>query len=133
MSDPADEVIRSVLSMISGKWKVPIIRVLSTKGDTQFNQLVRELDGISARILTIQLKELSEDGLVIRMEFGKEMNRNPPEVLYALSYKGASLIPILAAMGKWGTEHNPEKCDRISFDGPGMDGYPIWKNVSDIK
>ncbi len=88
------------LDLISGRWKVMVIYWL-LKGDRRFNQLQRELRGISHRTLTKQLRELEADGLVERQDFAK----NPPHVEYRLSGLGRSLEPILLAMHEWAEAH----------------------------
>ncbi len=68
------------LDLVSGRWKVMVIYWL-LKGDRRFNQLQRDLSGISHRTLTKQLRELEADGLVERHDFAE----NPPRVEYRLS------------------------------------------------
>jgi DNA-binding HxlR family transcriptional regulator len=68
------------LDLISGRWKALVIYWL-LKGDRRFNQLQRDLSGITHRTLTKQLRELEADGLVERHDFGE----NPPRVAYRLS------------------------------------------------
>lgn len=92
--------VETTLSLIAGKWKVLIIYHL-LKGTRRFNQLQRDLGGITHRTLSKQLKEMEEDGLVQRIDY-KEI---PPRVEYALSPLGTSLKSILMAMHKWGEQH----------------------------
>lgn len=93
--------VETTLSLLSGKWKVMIIYYL-LKGTTRFNQLQRDLGSITHRTLSKQLKEMEEDGLVIRTDYGEI----PPRVEYALSPLGQSLAPVLKAMHKWGEAQN---------------------------
>lgn len=88
------------LDLISGRWKAMVIYWL-LKGDRRFNQLQRDLSGISHRTLTKQLRELEADGLVERHDFSE----NPPRVEYRLSTLGQSLEPILLAMHEWALAH----------------------------
>lgn len=88
------------LDLISGRWKVMVIYWL-LKGDRRFNQLQRDLSGISHRTLTKQLRELEADGLVERHDFAEV----PPRVEYRLSSFGHSLEPILLAMHEWAVAH----------------------------
>jgi DNA-binding HxlR family transcriptional regulator len=88
------------LDLISGRWKAMVIYWL-LKGDRRFNQLQRDLSGISHRTLTKQLRELEADGLVERHDFSE----NPPRVEYRLSTLGQSLEPILRAMHEWAVSH----------------------------
>lgn len=84
------------LDLISGRWKVMVIYWL-LKGDRRFNQLQRDLSGITHRTLAKQLRELEADGLVERHDFSEI----PPRVEYRLSPLGHSLEPILLAMHEW--------------------------------
>jgi DNA-binding HxlR family transcriptional regulator len=70
----------------------------------RFNQLQRDLSGITHRTLAKQLKEMEADGLVEREDFG-EM---PPHVEYRLTSLGRSLEPVLAAMHDWAIQHGAE-------------------------
>jgi len=88
------------LDLISGRWKVLVIYWL-LKGDRRFNQLQRDLRGITHRTLTKQLREMETDGLVERYDF-REI---PPRVEYRLSSLGQSLEPILLAMHEWAESH----------------------------
>jgi DNA-binding HxlR family transcriptional regulator len=88
------------LDLISGRWKAMVIYWL-LKGDRRFNQLQRDLSGISHRTLAKQLRELEADGLVERHDFA-EM---PPRVEYRLSSLGHTLEPILLAMHEWAVAH----------------------------
>lgn len=92
--------VTATLSVIGGRWKPIIIWTLS-HGNKRFGQLDAIIEGISRKILTEQLKELEADGLIIRTEY-KEI---PPKVVYELSEKGQSLMPVMLAMSNWGSEH----------------------------
>ena len=85
------------MSMIGGKWK-PIILYLISKGANRFGVLQRGIDGISKQMLTKQLRELEEDGILDRKIFAEI----PPRVEYSISEKGKSLFPIIDAMRSWG-------------------------------
>jgi DNA-binding HxlR family transcriptional regulator len=86
----------SVLDLIAGRWKVLIIYYL-LQGERRFNQLQRDLGGITHRTLAKQLREMEAAGLVERHDHGEI----PPRVDYRLSKRGKSLEPILMAMHKW--------------------------------
>ncbi|MGQ0555105.1 MAG: winged helix-turn-helix transcriptional regulator [Nitrospiraceae bacterium] len=88
------------LDLVSGRWKVMMIYWL-LKGDRRFNQLQRDLSGISHRTLAKQLRELEADGLVERHDFSEI----PSHVEYRLSSLGHSLEPILGAMHEWAVAH----------------------------
>lgn len=91
-------VVRTV-GYIGGKWK-PIILILLINGKVRFGKLSLLMPEISRKILTQQLRELEEDGLIIR----KVYNEKPPRVEYELSDIGKTLIPVLKAMYDWGVQ-----------------------------
>ncbi|MBD1381959.1 winged helix-turn-helix transcriptional regulator [Metabacillus arenae] len=86
-------------NVIAGRWKVIILWHLSQR-TIRFNEFQRCLPGISKGILTRQLRELEDDGMVHR-EVYKEV---PPKVEYSLTELGKRFIPILDAMEVWGKE-----------------------------
>ncbi|MEM7163314.1 MAG: helix-turn-helix domain-containing protein [Bacteroidota bacterium] len=89
--------LSQALSVIGGKWKPVIIYQLS-KSKKRFGQLQLAVKGISRKVMTDQLKELVEDGLVLRTEFAEI----PPRVEYQLTDKGEDLLPILQSIADWG-------------------------------
>lgn len=93
----------STIAMISDKWKVLIICKLR-KGTLRFNELKRELQGVTQRVLTHQLRELEADGLVKRTIYAEV----PPRVEYALTEVGRTLVPILDNLEEWAEEHATE-------------------------
>ena len=88
------------LDVIAGRWKVMVIFWL-LQDKRRFNQLQRDLSGITHRTLAKQLKEMEADGLVERKDFGEI----PPRVEYRLTPLGRSLEPVLAAMHEWAIQH----------------------------
>lgn len=95
---PTDEECRiePLVSAISGRWKLLVIYWLAQETH-RFNQLQRNLGGITHRTLTRQLSELQEAGFVSRKDF----KTIPPHVEYSLTPLGQSLIPLLQAMHDW--------------------------------
>lgn len=93
----SDCPVTYTMSMIGGKWK-PIILYLISKGANRFGILERGIDGISKQMLTKQLREMEDDGILIRKIFAEI----PPRVEYSISDKGKSLFPIIDAMRCWG-------------------------------
>lgn len=89
------------LSMIGGRWRLVILYWLAEQETTRFNELRRRIGRITEKTLSIQLKEMERDGLVIR----KEHPQIPPKVEYSLSEKGRSLYPLMEAMCAWGENH----------------------------
>lgn len=88
------------VGMVAGKWKFLIIWLLSQK-TRRFNELHREMPGISQAILTTQLRELERDGLIHR-EVYKEV---PPKVEYSLTEIALEFIPIIIQMGEFGKKY----------------------------
>ena len=89
------------LSLISGKYKMVVLYTLATFGVVRFNELKRFIKMIPYKTLSSTLKELEEDGLIIRTEYPQI----PPKVEYTLSERGHSLIPILDSMCEWGEQN----------------------------
>ena len=84
-------------SMLGGKWKLVIIDRLRKKEFIRFGFLAASIDNISRKVLTDQLKELINDGLVLR----KQYNEIPPRVEYSLTKKGESLCSIFKSIEDW--------------------------------
>lgn len=92
--------IEVTLNYLGGKWKTVILYLLS-KETMRFNELEREISGITHKMLAQQLKELERDGLVAR----KDYNIVPPKVEYSLTELGQSLTPILSSMCAWAADN----------------------------
>jgi len=88
------------LSLIGGKWKALILWYL---GDTtlRFSELRRALPQVTQKMLTQQLRELEDSGLVNRFIY----TQIPPKVEYSLTDAGKSLLPILATLCQWGEDY----------------------------
>ena len=86
------------LSIISGKWKVVILWHLGVEGPHRFNELQRLFPSISHKVLSNQLKELTEDGIVNRTVYPEI----PSRVEYYMTELGMSLLPIVEMMYDWG-------------------------------
>ena len=89
------------LSLIQGKYKMTILYTLMEFQVVRFNELQRYISGISFKTLSSSLKELEQDGLIIRNEYPQI----PPKVEYSLSDRGKSLMPILDGMCEWGDKN----------------------------
>lgn len=96
--------VETTLSILSGKWKLMIIYHL-LKEKKRFNQLQRDLGKVTHRSLSKQLKEMEDDGLVIRTDYGEI----PPRVEYSLSPLGHSLQEVLQTMSEWGEAYEAVK------------------------
>jgi len=84
--------------VVCGKWTLLIIRDLAD-GRSRFCELERSLKGISPRTLSIRLRALEEEGVVVRETFPEV----PPRVEYALTEKGRALVPIIEGMRTYGS------------------------------
>lgn len=92
--------VASALRAIEGKWKLPILWVLSQSGTLRYSELRKSVMGITNMMLTSSLKELEECGLVSRVQY----NEIPPRVDYSLTKAGEKLLPVLDELAKWGKE-----------------------------
>lgn len=92
--------VAATVQIIGSKWKLLIIRNLLLR-PWRFNELQKNLEGISQKVLTDSLRSMEDDGIVIRTVFPEV----PPHVEYSLSPLGDTLRPILDAMEKWGREY----------------------------
>lgn len=100
---PAECPVNTTLSIIGGKWKVLIIYNLSHE-TRRFNELRRQLPDITQRMLTLQLRELEDDGMVHRQVYAQV----PPKVEYSLTEFGRTLLPVVDAMHQWGAAYAAE-------------------------
>jgi DNA-binding HxlR family transcriptional regulator len=89
------------MSIISGKYKVVIIWHLGNEGPLRFGELFKLFTGISNRILTKQLRELEQDGIISRSVYPVV----PPKVEYYLTDLGKTLLPIVNEIYRWGKEN----------------------------
>ena len=89
--------VATTVSIIGSKWKLLIIRNLLDR-PWRFNELKKDLEGISQKVLTDALRSMEEDGIITRTVYPEV----PPRVEYALSELGESMRPILDAMKDWG-------------------------------
>jgi DNA-binding HxlR family transcriptional regulator len=86
--------------IIGGKWKGPILYYL-LEGTKRFGELRRLLPDVTQRMLTMQLRELEENGVIERKVYAEV----PPKVEYSMSATGMTLSPIIALMKEWGTAY----------------------------
>ncbi|MEC0201276.1 helix-turn-helix domain-containing protein [Paenibacillus lautus] len=99
---PQDTGFGYTLSLIGGKYKMIILYWLSENKVMRHNELKRSIGSISYKTLSIMLKELEADELIVRTEFPQV----PPKVEYTLSERGLSLIPVLHMMCEWGEKNS---------------------------
>lgn len=89
--------IATTVSLVGSKWKLLIIRNLMQR-PWRFNELQKSLDGVSQKVLTESLRQLTEDGLVYR----KDYKTNPPKVEYGMTKLGEKLLNVLKSMEEFG-------------------------------
>ncbi|QSF46893.1 winged helix-turn-helix transcriptional regulator [Paenibacillus tianjinensis] len=108
--------VEFTLDVIGGKWKgVLLYHLMDEK--KRFNEFRRICPGITQRMLTLQLRELEEDGVVHREVY----HQVPPKVEYSLTEFGKTLIPIIKLMRDWGEVYktkqlSSESCEQIEAD-----------------
>jgi DNA-binding HxlR family transcriptional regulator len=105
--------VRDVLDRIGDAWSVLVILLLGEYGPYRFNALKRAIGDISQRMLAVTLRHLERDGLITRKVFPT----NPPQVEYALTDLGRSLLGRIEILTEWAVEnHGPIKAARQHYD-----------------
>ena len=92
--------VRDALDILNGKWKLPIIVTL-TFGEKRFTEIAKEVEGITDRMLSRELRDLEINGLIRR----KVEDSYPVRVTYALTAYSKSLNEVIESLRKWGTKH----------------------------
>ena len=95
--------VATTVQLIGSKWKLLILRNLRMR-PWRFNELRRDLEGVSQKVLTDSLRAMEDDGIITRTVYAEV----PPRVEYAQSPLGESMGPILDAMAKWGEEYKKQ-------------------------
>ena len=98
--------VATAVSLIGGKWKLLIIRNLKER-PWRFNELQRDIEGISQKVLTDSLRQMIDDGLVYRHDY-QEM---PPKVEYGLMELGKEMLPIIDALADFGNYYKSSIID----------------------
>ena len=96
--------VATTVQLIGSKWKLLILRNLLIR-PWRFNELQKDLAGISQKVLTESLRTMEEDGIITRTVFAEV----PPKVEYALSELGESMRPIIKVMEQWGIYYQDAK------------------------
>lgn len=100
------------MNYIGGKWKTVVLWYL--KNETlRFGELKKRIPDITEKMLSIQLRALEEDGLILRNVYGI---KPPVKVEYSLTDFGKTLIPVLNAVAKWGRELGEDKGELVFLD-----------------
>ncbi len=102
---------------IGGKYKGRILWYLHTHSVLRYGELRRQINGVTAKMLTQTLRELEEDGLISREIF----HQVPPKVEYSLAETGKELIPFIMYLNKWGEK-------QMARSGGGADGQTLKAN-----
>ena len=110
--------VRQILDRIADKWSLLAIALLEGR-TLRFNELRREIDGISQRMLSVTLRQLERDGLVLRHVYA----RVPARVEYELSDTGEALLLALTPLLDWGKSHQ----DAIAEARERFDRLQLWR------
>ena len=100
-----DCVLQGALEIIGGKWKLPILCSLAANGASRYNELLRNISGISNTMLSKMLRELERDRLIMRTEYLEV----PVRVEYDLTEKAKKLQPIMLDLIRWSLEGEEEE------------------------
>ena len=95
--------VATTVALIGSKWKLLILRNLLAR-PWRFNEMKKNLEGISQKVLTDSLRSLDDDGIITRTVYPEV----PPRVEYALSELGESMRPIINAMESWGLSYQEQ-------------------------
>ncbi len=95
--------VATTVSLIGSKWKLLILRNLLAR-PWRFNELKKDLHGISQKVLTDSLRSMEADGIINRTVYPEV----PPKVVYSLSALGESMRPIIKAMETWGISYKQQ-------------------------
>ncbi|MFC3831217.1 MULTISPECIES: winged helix-turn-helix transcriptional regulator [Niastella] len=99
-----------VMDLVGGKWKAVILYHLKDT-NKRYGELRKEMPGVTERTLSLQLKQLEEDGLISRQVFGK---KPPVKVVYSLTEFGKSFSPVLHAIIGWGDQIAAQKGEFVN-------------------
>jgi DNA-binding HxlR family transcriptional regulator len=97
------EALQAAVGVLAAKWSVVVLARLSS-GTHRFNELLRQIDGVSRRMLSATLRQLERDGLVERRVYA----RVPARVEYDLSPLGEHLLAALEPLAGWGMQHRSD-------------------------
>jgi DNA-binding HxlR family transcriptional regulator len=104
--------VRSVLDRFGDKWSILVIMILGEKEKMRFNELNREIEDISQKMLTVTLRTLEADGLIKRTIYPEV----PPRVEYEITTLGKSLVPYINGLAAWANLNmNEIKSSREKF------------------
>lgn len=93
--------VRRTLDLLQGKWNAYVLYVMSDGEPARFGELKRRIGGITNTMLTSTLRDLEQNGLVLREQF----NEVPPHVEYSLTEAGRAFYDVFAAIDAWGKKY----------------------------
>ncbi len=102
--------IKDTMEILSGKWKFHILGTLLEGGKMRFMDLLREVDGIAAKMLSKELQDMEMNQLVSRTV----LNTKPITVEYEVTQYGSTLKPIIDEIAKWGTAYRNSLYEKAS-------------------
>ena len=115
--------VEACTEVIGGKWKGEILYILFT-GTKRYGELRKLVPGATQRMLTLQLRELEEDGIIQRKVYPVV----PPKVEYSIAKRSESLKPIIDAMWQWGKDFlTTVPKDRLKFTPKGKTKVSIFR------
>jgi len=103
------QAVQKAMQLISGKWKIPILISLRIHGPMRFGQLQSKVQGIGSKMLSKELKELEQNGLILR----EVTATTPVQIHYELSIYGKTLDAVFEALSNWGGMHKMENKEDI--------------------
>ena len=98
--------VEMTLKLVGNKWKILIMRDLLAHGTMRFGQLKKSIGNITQKVLTSNLRDMEEAGLLTRRVYAEV----PPRVEYSLTEVGFSLSPVLDSMNDWGSAYKENYC-----------------------
>jgi len=107
--------LRASLGILGRKWALLLIRDIGLRRISRFNELVRANPGLTPRALSLVLRDLQREGMIVRSEDPASAHRR---VSYSLTEKGADVLPVVAALIEYGMQHHP---DQVFEDGRARD------------
>ncbi len=90
--------LQTALKRIGGKWKIPLLCVLSGANGIRYNDLMKKVQGITNTMLAASLKQLEKDGMIMRVQY----NEMPIRVEYFITEKSKEVMPVLQSLAVWG-------------------------------
>ena len=98
------------MDLIGGKWKTVILYYLKAN-PKRYSELLKEMQTVTEMTLSLQLKQLEKDGLIVRKVYGK---KPPIKVIYSLTDFGRTFIPVLEAITAWGNQITEQKGEFVN-------------------